>query len=221
MSSLARIWIVAIALATGTVVLAEDPDEPPKRLFGVIPNNRADQLQAVYQPISTHEKFEIARKDSFDWPNYLLLAGYALQSQVAADGFHHTGFGAEFAEYYSRAVGDQIIGSYVTEAIFPSLLHEDPRYFRVGIGSIWYRAYYAASRIVVTKRDSGSSTFNLSEIAGNAGVVALTTSYYPESRSAPEGLERFGLALGNDMVSNLLTEFWPDIRRRLPFHHHV
>ena len=34
-----------------------------------------------------------------------------------------------FAKFYARSVGDQIIGSYLTEAILPSLLHEDPRFF--------------------------------------------------------------------------------------------
>jgi hypothetical protein len=50
------------------------------------------------------------------------------------------------------------------------------------------------------------------------GVTALGTLYYPDSRTVSEGVERYGMALGNDMISNLLTEFWPDIRRRLPFH---
>ncbi|MBV8895394.1 MAG: hypothetical protein JO051_02705, partial [Acidobacteriaceae bacterium] len=125
----------------------------PKRLFGIIPNYRADQAQGVYTPLTRREKFEIARKDSFDWPNYFLLAGYALQSQVAAGGFSHNGALRGFAEYYGRAAGDQVIGSYITEALMPSLLHEDPRYFRLGAGPVWRRAYYAASRIVITKGD--------------------------------------------------------------------
>jgi len=27
------------------------------------------------------------------------------------------------------------------------------------------------------------------------------------------------MALGNDAISNLMTEFWPDIKRRLRFRH--
>jgi hypothetical protein len=191
-----------------------------KRLFGVIPNYRADQFQADYKPISTAQKFAIAHSDSFDWPNYFLLVGYALQSQVASGGFTHNGGLQGFAKFYSRSVGDQIIGSYVTEAIMPSLLHEDPRFFRLGTGPLWYRAFNAASRILITRKDNGANGFNISEIAGNAAVTAVTTVYYPDSRSASEGIERFSMALGNDMISNLLTEFWPDIKRRLPFIHH-
>lgn len=190
-----------------------------KRLFGVIPNYRADQFQAQYVPISTAGKFAIARSDSFDWPNYFLLAGYALQSQIAAGGFKHSGGLNGFGRYYSRSVADQIIGSYVTEAILPTLWHEDPRFFRLGRGPILYRAYYAASRIFVVKKDNGSTGPYFSELLGNMAVTAIGTSYYTDSRNAPESLERYGMALGNDMISNLLTEFWPDIKRRLPILH--
>lgn len=192
---------------------------PPvdKRLFGVIPNYRADAFQANYKPITWQQKFAIARSDSFDWPNYILLAGYAVQAQVAAGGFKHAGGMASFGEFYGRSVGDQIIGSYLTEAVMPSWLHEDPRFFRLGVGTIWYRAYYAASRIWITRKDDGRLGFNISEIAGNAGVTVLTGVYYPNSNTAGEAAERYGMALGNDAISNLLTEFWPDVKRRLRF----
>ena len=113
----------------------------------------------TYKPLTTAEKFHIARSDSFDWPNYFLLAGIALESQVAAGGFTHNGGLTGFGEAYGRSLGDQIIGSYVTEAILPSLLHEDPRYFRLGIGTFRHRAFYATSRIFVTRRDNGRSGF--------------------------------------------------------------
>lgn len=185
------------------------------RMFGVIPNHRAAQYQENYQPLTSREKFEIARKDSFDWPNFPLLAGYALQAQVASGGFKNNGGVVGFTQFYGRAFGDQIIGAYVTEAILPSLLHEDPRFFRLGTGSFLHRAGHAASSIVVTQTESGHLRFNFSEVVGNMGVVALTTAYYPASQSAPEAAERWGMALGNDLISNLLTEFWPDVRRRM------
>ena len=200
---------------------AQSATEPvSKRLFGIIPNYRADQVQDRYKPLTTAEKYRIARSDSFDWPNYFLLAGFALQSQVAAGGFSHNGGFTGFTQYYARAFGDQIIGSYITEAILPSLLHEDPRFFRLGSGNFWHRASYAASRVLITRADSSKARLYVSELAGNAAVVAITSSYYPDSRSPAEGAERFGMALGNDAISNLMTEFWPDIKRRLRFGHH-
>ena len=186
-----------------------------KRLFGVIPNYRADQYQSEYKPINVREKFAIAKSDSFDWPNYFLLAGLAAQSQMAAGGLKHAGGFAGFGEYYGRSVADQIVGAYVTEAILPSLLHEDPRFFRLGKGPALHRAFYAASRIFITKKDNGGTGFYFSEIVGNLGVAAVGDLYYPNSQSLSTLGSRYGLSLGNDMISNVLTEFWPDIRRRL------
>ena len=198
------------------------PEPVSKRLFGIIPNYRASETPENYKPLTTAEKYHMAFQDSFDWPNFFLLAGYAAQSQIAAGGFHHNGGMAGFGKYYARGFGDQIIGSYVTDAILPSLLHDDPRYFRLGTGTFWRRTYYAASRILVTRRDNGKSRFNIAEIAGNIGVDAITTWYYPDSQSASEGLERFGMQLGNDVISNMLTEFWPDIKHRLrPLQHRL
>jgi hypothetical protein len=191
-----------------------------KRLFGLIPNYRADQKTNRYQPLTVAEKFKIAREDSFDWPNFPLLAGYALQAQVASGGFHQNGGFRGFGEFYARGVGDQVIGSYLTEAILPSLLHEDPRYFRSGTGTFWRRVSYAASRVVVTHADNGRARFFVSEVAGNAAVVAATSLYYPNSQSAAEGAKRYTMQLGNDAVSNILSEFWPDIRIRLRFVRH-
>jgi hypothetical protein len=209
---------------SGPITPQSPPAEPghvSKRLFGVLPNHRADQFQPVYRPISTAEKFKIARSDSFDWPNYFLLAGYALQSEVASDGFQKSGSAAEFGRFYTRSLADQIIGSYVTEAILPSLLHEDPRFFRLGSGTFRHRVFYASSRILVTRQDNGHTVFNISEIGGNAAVTAIATLYYPDNRSAEEAAERYGLQLGNDLVSNLLTELWPDIKRHFHMRRHL
>jgi len=193
------------------------PAETPvdKRLFGVIPNYRAAQTLSGYIPLTTTEKFRIARSDSFDWPNYILLAGFALESQIVSSGFRSNGGYTGFAESYGRSVVDQIVGSYLTEAILPSLLHEDPRFFRIGKGTFWHRVSYAASRVVVTRTDSGATKLNITELAGNAGFVALSSVYYPNSRTPAEGATRYGMQLGNDVISNLMTEFWPDIKHRL------
>jgi hypothetical protein len=201
---------------TGITIL-RSPLHTSKRLFGIIPNYRADQFQEVYKPLTTREKYDIARKDSFDWPNYFLLAGYAFQSQIASGGFSHNGGIRGFGEFYGRAFGDNVIGAYVTEAMMPSLLHEDPRYFRLGAGPFWHRLFYAASRIVVTRADDGHHRLFVSELAGNAAVVAITTAYYPDSRTAADAFERYSQQLGNDAISNVLTEFWPDVKRHIPF----
>lgn len=197
-------------------VTTRTPAGKDKRLMFVIPNYRADQLTDNYKPLTTSEKFKIARSDAFDWPNFFMLAGFALQTQVATSGWHGKRFGAGFGKFYARSVGDQIIGSYMSEAIMPTLMHEDPRYFRMGTGSIPKRFLYSASRVVITRGQDGKAQFNRSEIFGNMAVIGATTAYYPAGRSASGFSERLALCLGNDVVSNLMTEFWPDVKRRIP-----
>ena len=201
----------------GPKISEPEVDPVSKRLFGVIPNYRADQSSDSYQPLTLRQKYKIAREDSFDWPNFPLLVGYALQAQIAAGGFRHNGGMTGFGEYYARGFADQVIGSYVTEAILPGLLHEDPRYFRLGTGHFLHRISYAASRTFVTRGDNGKTRFFASEVLGNAGVAALGSLYYPNSGTLGEIGEHYGMQLGNDAVSNILTEFWPDIRLRLRF----
>ncbi|MFL6452150.1 MAG: hypothetical protein ACJ746_31465 [Bryobacteraceae bacterium] len=211
--ALATTRFIAAPLAPSHAA-SQDP-AVSKRLLGVIPNFRADQYHEQYIPLSTAQKFEIARHDSFDWPNYLLLVGYAAQTQMSSEAGHHKNVGVGFRDSYVRSVADQVAGSYITEAILPSLLHEDPRFFRLGSGTFRHRAFHATSAVMINRRDNGTRGFAYSEMLGNAGSVALSNLYYSEDRSASNALERYSMTIGNDMISNLLTEFWPDIRRRL------
>jgi hypothetical protein len=121
---------------------------------------------------------------------------------------------AGYGKYYGAAFADFTIGDYMTEAIFPSLLRQDPRYFRKGIGSGWSRLGYAMGQIFWTHTDSGGTQFNFSEVIGNSTAVAISNAYYSDNRTASDAIARLGTQLGVDMASNILKEFWPDITRK-------
>ena len=97
----------------------------------------------------------------------------------------------------------------------PSLLHEDPRYFRRGRGSVRSRLFYAASRVVVTKTDSGLRTFNFAEVLGNGTVAAIGNTYYPDEQGFSPTMQRMATQIGTDAISQVLKEFWPDVKRKL------
>jgi hypothetical protein len=101
----------------------------------------------------------------------------------------------------------------MTEAIFPSMLHQDPRYFRRGTGNAWSRLGYAASQIFFTHNDSGDTFFNFSEILGNSTAVAVSNTYY-DNRTVSNAVSKLGVQLGVDLAGNILKEFWPDINRK-------
>jgi len=197
---------------------AIDQAPPDKRVFGVLPNYRTANESAVYTPITVHQKFAIASKDSFDYPLVFLAAGLAGLSQLTDQ---NPSFGQGMAGYGKRvgtSYADQAMGNMMTEAIFPSLLHEDPRYFRRATGSKLSRTGYALSRIFVTRTDAGGTRFNYSEVLGNATGVAISNLYYPDSRNAADSISRLGQQLATDAVSQVLKEFWPDIKQRLVKH---
>jgi len=112
-------------------------------------------------------KFRIATDDTIDGPSFVLAAFFSGLSQIDRTD---PSFGQGTVGYLHRYVtglADQDIGNYMTEAIMPTLLHEDPRYFRKGTGSVISRILWAARASVVARSDSGKWTFNASEWLGN------------------------------------------------------
>ncbi len=192
------------------------PEPPPdKRVFGVLPNYRTANETAVYAPITTHQKLIIASKDSFDYPLVILAGALAGLGQL---GDQNPAFGqgtAGFARRLGTSYADQAIGNMMTEGIFPSLLHEDPRYFRRGYGSKKSRFGYALTRVVVTRTDAGGTRFNFSEVLGNAAGVVISNSYYAEGRTVSNNVAKLGEQISTDAISQVLKEFWPDIKRKL------
>jgi hypothetical protein len=194
---------------------AEEPIEK-QRVLGVLPNYRTANDNGTYEPLSTRRKFYIATKDSTDYPVFILAGAFAGLGQLT-DSHDRFGQGARgYFHRYGTSLADQMVGNYMTEAILPSLLHEDPRYFRrgAGHGSTMARLGYAATRIFVTHTDSGGTRFNYSEVLGNAFTAGLANAYYPGERKLSDNLGRFSMQLGTDAISQVLKEFWPDIRKK-------
>jgi len=194
-------------------------DQPPgesKRILGIIPNYRTFTFPSLqnYEPVTSAEKFRMASEDAFDRGTIALAAFFAGQHQLtnASQSFGQGGKG--FGRYFGTAYGDLVIGDYMTEAIFPTLLHQDPRYFQRGTGSGWSRLAYSMGQIFWTHRDSGGTQFNYSEVLGNSTAVAISNAYYPDQRRASDAVSQLGLQLGVDMCSNILKEFWPDLKRK-------
>jgi hypothetical protein len=200
-----------------------DPEQNSERnkvsknhIFWVIPNYRADESQAEFKPLTPGAKFKVAVDDSFD-PSAFLVAGVFAGISMAQKQYPHFGQGAEgFGKYYGGAFADQAIGNFMTEALFPVALRQDPRYFTKGKGGFWKRTGYAISREVVTRGDNGHNEFNTSELAGNAVAAGISNLYYPaQDRSFSNTADKWGQQIGLDTLFNVMKEFWPDTRHKL------
>ena len=196
--------------------VAPAPAQPleDKRIFGVLPNNRTTENSIPFQSITAKQKTAIAFKDSFDWPVFPTAGAFAALYQIENQ---NPSFGQGMKGYSQRlatAYGDQMIGNMMTEGFVPGIFHQDPRYFRLGEGSKLHRTLYALWQIESARMDSGRRTFNFSEWGGNAVAVAISNAYYPDTRDWRDNLVRLFVACGTDAFSNVLKEFWPDVKRK-------
>ena len=188
------------------------------RIFEVLPNYGTVENSIELPPLTRGQKFRLATAGVFDWGAYPfngILSGIAQAKNDPKEWGQ--GWGA-CGKRYGASFADNSTGTYMTTAIFPSLLHEDPRYYQLGKGRFVHRAYHAINRLFVVRTDSGHERFNFSESAGNAVAAAISNIYHvPEDRTASRNATTFAFLILYDGMNNELKEFWPDIRRRV-FH---
>ena len=185
------------------------------RLFFALPNFGTVENAENIKPLTTKQKFDLQWRSTFDpveFPYVGLLAGIS-QATNGDPGYGQGALG--YAKRYGASFLDSIDENFMVGAIYPSLLKEDPRYYQMGKGGFIHRTGYSISRIFVTRTDSGKATFNFSEILGSATGAAIGTTYrVGDERHVGDALGDWGTQVGWDTVSNLLKEFWPDIRNK-------
>ena len=185
------------------------------RLFYTLPDFLTVQNAENIPPLSTGAKFKVVARGSFDYiefPWYAILAGIS-QAQNSEPAYGQGAAG--YARRYGTAFADGTIENFMTSAILPSILRQDPRYYQLGKGGFWHRSGYAVSRIFVTRSDSGNTQFNYSEIVGSAIAGGISTySYHPHGeRNVENSLSVWGTQVGLDTLTYWVKEFWPDVRR--------
>jgi hypothetical protein len=189
------------------------------RIFGVLPNYRTIDGSIPFRPMTSPQKLGMAAKDTFDWPTFIVTGGFAsiYQAEKQNPAF---GQGLQgYAKRYASALGDQVIGNMMTEGFLPVLLHQDPRFFRSGTGTTGSRLKSTLLQMVMARTDSGAWRFNTAEWLGNGIAVGISNTYYKDARTLPDNMQRFSMQIGNDALSDVLKEFWPDIKHRF-FEHH-
>src|ERR1700722_4900222 len=191
--------------------------EQTKRMLWVVPNFGAVNAHTQLPRMSTREKFSLAAKDSVtDYSSYT-WAGISAGQAYLLNADPELGRGAAgYGRYYWRTFVDGISGTFFTEAIVPTIRHEDPRYYTMGEGGFFRRMGYAISRAFVTKTDSGGNSFNWSEVAGNGLEAGLSNAYYPpQERGLNQTPLNWGTQMESGVLNHIFQEFWPDIRKDL------
>jgi hypothetical protein len=188
-----------------------------QRILGVIPNYQTvSNSQQSVSPLSVKQKFGLFAKETFDPFIVVSSAAGAALSQAHNDHPQYGQGSGPYAERFGAAVADVTTQNFFSDAVLASLLHEDPRYFRKGKEyRFWPRLGYAVSRVVITRTDAGKRSFNYSGVFGMAMGIALSNAYYPaRSVNGSVDVTRLGTSLVSAALSNILPEFWPDIRQK-------
>ena len=194
---------------------ANQPPTKPKRLFYIIPLYDVT-FEKNPPPLTSANKFGIYARGITDPYTIVSTAAQAGFDQ-AENNFSQYGQGAAgYGKRFGLDYSDIAVGGFFVTYAYPSLLHEDPRYFRKGEGGIGKRLGHAIANTFVTRTDSRGRSFNWANVLGRLTAGSVILSYHPGSPlSAPRLFEGFGNSLGNSMLSNVLNEFGPDVQRWL------
>jgi hypothetical protein len=198
---------VTVTYSSKEVAAQQLKAEEQQRVLGFIPN-----LYVTYEPhpepLTTGMKFHLAYKSLTNPFFFGRTAAWAGVQQARDDPSEWQ----QGAKGYSKRLGagfaDGVTGSLISNAILPSLLHQDPRYFYQGTGTKKSRALHAMWAPFVCKGDKGAWQPNYSQLGGSLIAYSISTAYYPSSdRTAGHVFQTFGIDLGLHVVGSLAQEF--------------
>jgi len=178
-----------------------------QRVFGVF-NNFYSSFDWNAPPMMTKQKYGLAVHTLIDPISFLITGGIAGAEQYR-NVFPSFGSGWQgYAKRYGAAYAGHASGELFTRAIYPSIFHQDPRYFVMQNGSTKQRAAHAVISTFVTRDDRGEHRFNYSEILGDLSAGAAAEAYYPSSERGPGVFLINGLGdIAGDAIDNLFREF--------------
>jgi hypothetical protein len=206
------------------IVVATPPNPPVEMCLEKIPDNYAQDgappnAPSAYAPLSPHCKLQLFLRRAYS-PYTFATAAFEAGIAQMSDQWPEYGGGMQgWGKRYGATLADTESRRFIQTYLFATLFHQDPRYFPSTSTSLIGRAWYAATRVVITRGDNGGSQFNISEMLGALSTSALQNSYYPQHYRTVDGtISRFTGALSSDATSAILREFTPDLKRMFNKH---
>jgi hypothetical protein len=212
---LVRPIVISIATVVTDVKVAVDPvevateevkEQEHQRVFGIFPN-----FYVTYHPdaapLTTKLKFRLAWKSTTD---PITIAGTAFLAglQQAGDQYPEFGQGASgYGKRFGAGYADVAASTFLSGAILPSLLKQDPRYYYKGNGSTGSRIWRATSNSILCKGDNGRWQVNYSNIAGAFGGAAMSSTFYPTNNRGMFVLSNGFIRMGESSLAGIVQEF--------------
>jgi hypothetical protein len=178
-----------------------------QRVLGLLPN-----FYSSYDwnapPMGTRQKYQLAFKSVTD-PVAFAGAGFLAGYEQATNAY--AGYGQEemgYVKRFSASYANDFSGRMLGSAVFPSLFHQDPRYFYRGSGSKISRGMYAIGCVFISRQDNGRWAPNYSHLLGEFSSGGLSNLYYPAAdRGLSLTLTNSLIQLAGSMGNNILREF--------------
>jgi hypothetical protein len=179
-----------------------------QRVLGVFPNFYASYVRDA-APLSAGQKYRLAWRTMIDPVSIAIPAVIAgvEQGQNTLSGY---GQGVQgYAKRFGASYTDSFTSTMLGDAVLPSILHQDPRYFYKGTGSIRSRALYAIATAVICKGDNGHWQPNYSNLMGNLASAGISNLYYPSTNrnSAQLTIDNWLIGTASGAVGALFQEF--------------
>jgi hypothetical protein len=192
-----------------------EPDEKPPRLFWIIPTFTVSDSKTP-TALSSREKFRIFFNDKTD-PFTISSVAFAAGLAQANNDLAGYGQGGEgYAKRFGAGIANESASGFFRTFLFPSLLHQDPRYFRKGSGPWKLRFAHALIRPVITNTDSQRKAFDWSGVLGGLTASALANAYYPqEERGVGKTFSRVATGIPFNVIDHMVDEFGPDLQQKL------
>jgi Carboxypeptidase regulatory-like domain len=196
-----KVTVDPVEVATEEVKIEEH-----QRVLGFIPNFYVTYNKDA-PPLTTKLKYELAWKSTTD---IVTIGGVAFLAglQQAGDQYSEYGQGAQgYAKRFGAGYADAFASTFLSGAVFPSLLKQDPRYFYRGTGTTRSRIWYAIGNSVMCKGDNGRWQVNYSNILGSVSGAAIASTYYPSTNQGVDILQNSLIRMGESSLAGIIQEF--------------
>lgn len=198
---------VDVAATSDEVAQAQVQEQEKQRVLGLMPNFYSSYIWNA-EPMTPKLKLQLTMRAAMDPMTFMVAAASAGMEQ-AHNTFPGYGQGSEgYAKRFGAAYADATMGRMISRALLPAVLHQDPRYFYRGSGSIRSRLFYALAQSVVCRGDNGRLQPNYSEVLGSFTVAEVSTLYRAPGDRHPGLTVRHGfIIMGDGALENVLREF--------------
>lgn len=179
-----------------------------QRVLGFVPNFYVSYAPDAV-PLTFQQKLNLAWKTSID-PVTLSAVGFGAAIEQERNWYRAYGQGSQgYAKRFGATYSDIATGTFLGSAVMPALLKQDPRYFYKGRGKWTSRLWYALSRSLIIKGDSGKWQPNYSNFLGNLAAEGIETAYRPEkNRNAGFVFQAAGIRIAETACANVFQEFF-------------